>query len=253
MRHRTVLLVALGHAERVPLDDDSEENACKIKVTLSTVACMTSEMQATTTVSSDRRKWLALALLCVVQFMVVLDIAIVNVALPSIQIDLGFSQERPPVGHQRLRPRLRRVPAARRPGRRHAGPPPDLPRRDRRVHRRLAARRAGLVRGLADRRPRLPGPRRGDHHAGRAVDPLHDVPRGPRAQHRARRLGRRRRLRCRGRRAARRRPHRRPQLGVDLLRQRPGRRRRLRRWRRSCSRRAATPASRGSTCPAPSW
>jgi len=52
---------------------------------------MTSEMQATS--SSDRRKWLALALLCVVQFMVVLDIAIVNVALPSIKVDLGFSQE----------------------------------------------------------------------------------------------------------------------------------------------------------------
>ena len=44
-------------------------------------------------VHSDRRKWLALALLCVVQFMVVLDIAIVNVALPSIKIDLGFSQD----------------------------------------------------------------------------------------------------------------------------------------------------------------
>ncbi|HWM14475.1 MAG TPA: DHA2 family efflux MFS transporter permease subunit [Gaiellaceae bacterium] len=36
---------------------------------------------------------MALALLSVVQFMVVLDIAIVNVALPSIQVDLGFSQE----------------------------------------------------------------------------------------------------------------------------------------------------------------
>jgi EmrB/QacA subfamily drug resistance transporter len=36
---------------------------------------------------------LALALLSVVQFMLVLDIAIVNVALPSIQVDLGFSQE----------------------------------------------------------------------------------------------------------------------------------------------------------------
>jgi EmrB/QacA subfamily drug resistance transporter len=44
-------------------------------------------------VNSARRKWLALALLCSVQFMVVLDIAIVNVALPSIQADLGFSQE----------------------------------------------------------------------------------------------------------------------------------------------------------------
>jgi EmrB/QacA subfamily drug resistance transporter len=43
--------------------------------------------------ASAERKWLALALLCAVQFMVVLDIAIVNVALPSIQIDLGFSQE----------------------------------------------------------------------------------------------------------------------------------------------------------------
>src|SRR5918999_5460078 len=44
-------------------------------------------------VAQDRRKWLALALLCAVQFMVVLDIAIVNVALPSIQLDLGFSQQ----------------------------------------------------------------------------------------------------------------------------------------------------------------
>ena len=41
----------------------------------------------------DRRRWYALALLCVVQFMVVLDIAIVNVALPSIQVDLKFSDE----------------------------------------------------------------------------------------------------------------------------------------------------------------
>jgi EmrB/QacA subfamily drug resistance transporter len=43
--------------------------------------------------ATAKRKWLALALLSVVQFMVVLDIAIVNVALPSIQVDLGFSQE----------------------------------------------------------------------------------------------------------------------------------------------------------------
>ena len=43
--------------------------------------------------ATERRKWLALALLSAVQFMVVLDIAIVNVALPSIKTDLGFSQE----------------------------------------------------------------------------------------------------------------------------------------------------------------
>jgi EmrB/QacA subfamily drug resistance transporter len=53
---------------------------------------MTSEMQVDRPTSADSRRWLALALLCVVQFMVVLDIAIVNVALPSIQVDLGFSQ-----------------------------------------------------------------------------------------------------------------------------------------------------------------
>ncbi|MGZ4639806.1 MAG: DHA2 family efflux MFS transporter permease subunit [Actinomycetes bacterium] len=44
-------------------------------------------------VTTERRKWLALGLLSAVQFMVVLDIAIVNVALPSIQVDLGFSEE----------------------------------------------------------------------------------------------------------------------------------------------------------------
>jgi EmrB/QacA subfamily drug resistance transporter len=44
-------------------------------------------------VTSDRTKWFALALLCAVQFMVILDVSIVNVALPSIQADLGFSQD----------------------------------------------------------------------------------------------------------------------------------------------------------------
>src|SRR6186997_1288273 len=43
-------------------------------------------------VASGKHKWMALALLSVVQFMLVLDIAIVNVALPSIKVDLGFSQ-----------------------------------------------------------------------------------------------------------------------------------------------------------------
>jgi EmrB/QacA subfamily drug resistance transporter len=44
-------------------------------------------------IAAAQRKWLALALLLGVQFMVVLDIAIVNVALPSIQKDLGFSEK----------------------------------------------------------------------------------------------------------------------------------------------------------------
>jgi EmrB/QacA subfamily drug resistance transporter len=40
----------------------------------------------------DPRRWKALAVLAVAQFMVVLDASIVNVALPSIQTDLGFSE-----------------------------------------------------------------------------------------------------------------------------------------------------------------
>ena len=47
-------------------------------------------MDATT--ARDRR-WIALILLCAAQFVVVLDASIVNVALPSIQRDLHFSQE----------------------------------------------------------------------------------------------------------------------------------------------------------------
>ena len=38
-----------------------------------------------------RRRWSALALIVTAQFMVILDVAIVNVALPSIKTDLGFS------------------------------------------------------------------------------------------------------------------------------------------------------------------
>src|SRR5579872_137933 len=43
--------------------------------------------------TSDRRRWFGLAVLVAAQFMVVLDIAIVNVALPTIKTDLHFSQE----------------------------------------------------------------------------------------------------------------------------------------------------------------
>jgi EmrB/QacA subfamily drug resistance transporter len=41
----------------------------------------------------ERRRWIALAVLCLGQLMMVLDATIVNVALPSIQRELGFSQE----------------------------------------------------------------------------------------------------------------------------------------------------------------
>jgi MFS family permease len=41
----------------------------------------------------DNRRWIALAVIVLAQFMVVLDVAIVNVALPSIKTDLHFSQQ----------------------------------------------------------------------------------------------------------------------------------------------------------------
>src|SRR5205823_5754328 len=41
---------------------------------------------------ADRSRWVALVVLCIGMLMIVLDATIVNVALPSIQGDLGFSQ-----------------------------------------------------------------------------------------------------------------------------------------------------------------
>ena len=40
---------------------------------------------------ADHRRWLALVFICLAQLMVVLDVTIVNIALPSAQRDLGFS------------------------------------------------------------------------------------------------------------------------------------------------------------------
>jgi len=44
------------------------------------------------TAASERRRWIALAVLCLGQLMMVLDATIVNVALPSIQRELHFTQ-----------------------------------------------------------------------------------------------------------------------------------------------------------------
>src|SRR6059058_4084235 len=41
--------------------------------------------------SESRRKTWTLVLCCTAQFMVILDVSVVNVALPSIRADLGFS------------------------------------------------------------------------------------------------------------------------------------------------------------------
>ena len=42
--------------------------------------------------TDDRTRWLALYILCLGSLMIVLDATIVNVALPSIRQDLGFSE-----------------------------------------------------------------------------------------------------------------------------------------------------------------
>jgi EmrB/QacA subfamily drug resistance transporter len=49
--------------------------------------------QSVNSTTNIPRRWSALALIVTAQFMVILDVAIVNVALPSIKLDLGFSQD----------------------------------------------------------------------------------------------------------------------------------------------------------------
>lgn len=43
--------------------------------------------------TDGRTRWLALSVLCLGDLMIVLDVTIVGVALPSIREDLGFSEE----------------------------------------------------------------------------------------------------------------------------------------------------------------
>ena len=80
------------------------------------------------------------------------------------------SRRRPAVGAERLPAELRRPAAARRARRRPARAPARVHGRHRPVRARLARVRAGrLVRG-ADRGPRHPGRRGGDHDPDRALD-----------------------------------------------------------------------------------
>jgi EmrB/QacA subfamily drug resistance transporter len=53
---------------------------------------MTFTPTPTSILTNDRRRWMALVVVCLAQLMIVLDTTIVNVALPAIQHDLHFSQ-----------------------------------------------------------------------------------------------------------------------------------------------------------------
>src|SRR5881628_90352 len=70
-------------------EQSSASNRCSA-ITLSGTTIL--EVNYMNTLPKNERRWSALALIVTAQFMVVLDVAIVNVALPSIKTDLNFSQ-----------------------------------------------------------------------------------------------------------------------------------------------------------------
>jgi EmrB/QacA subfamily drug resistance transporter len=59
--------------------------------TVARPGCMTATKETGMTAADDRSRWISLVVLCVGMLMIVLDATVVNVALPSIQSDLGFS------------------------------------------------------------------------------------------------------------------------------------------------------------------
>ena len=185
----------------------------------------------------SRNRWAALVLIVSAQFMVVLDMSIVNVALASIKSSLALFAGQPPVGDHRLRDHLRRLPAARRAPGRHSRSPARLHDGDRGVHARLGAERSRVVRNLSRRLPRPPGRGRGALRARRPLAADDGLPGRTRAQRRPWRLGRSIRQRCRRRRAARWSLDLLPELALDLLHQRA---------RRSCSDRAGPALHRRS-------
>ena len=171
-----------------------------------------------------RSRWLALYVLCLASLMIVLDVTIVNVALPSIRDDLGFSRDLARVGRERVRPHVRRVPAPRRASRRPLRAPEAVPDRDQRLHAGLARVRARDLAGVPDRRARRAGRRRRDRLGGLALADGQPVHRAWRAREGDGHLRVRRGRRRQPRRRARRDPDRHDQLALDLPRQLPDRR-----------------------------
>ena len=183
---------------------------------------------ALTIFSEERRKWWTLAAVAFGLFMIMLDNTVVNVALPSIQEDLGAG----PVGAQWIVTGYALSFAALML---IGGKLADA--YGRRLifvvgiavfTARVALVRARRLRQHADRGARRPGDRRRADEPGDALDHRRHLPAAA-ARDGDRDLGRRLRARARDRPARRRPADRAPVLELDLLRQRPRRHRRDRR------------------------
>ena len=208
-------------------------------------------MQTVNTAQS-RRRWLALALLCAAESMVVVDLAIVNVALPAIQEALAFSRSRSALGRHRVHADLRRFSPARRAPGGHPRPSPRLSGGSGDLH------VASLACGLAESPGALISARALQGLGGALLSPaaLSVIgtlfPRGIGTEQSARDLGRRRRGLGRTRRSDRWRGDGCGRLGVDLSGQHPGRNRGARSRRPTDpARRPPGPERRTSICRAP--
>ena len=201
-------------------------------------------------ITDDNRKWWTLGAMCFALFMIMLDNTVVNVALPSIQRDLGASisgLEWTINGYTLSFAVLLAT----------GGRLGDIFGRRRMfllgvVIFALSSATAGLAAepDRPRRQPRRPGRRRRADDAGDALDRHQRLP-AQRARQGDGHLGRRLRPGARGRPGARRLAHRARLLAGDLLPQHPGRDRR-RRGRRSsrCASRATRPSAARSTTPA---
>ena len=169
------------------------------------------------------RRWTALAVIALAQFMVIMDTSH-HRRRPARDPHGPRLQPRGPLmGLQRLRHRLRRPAAARRPALRPVRRQAHLHRRLGRARRRIAGRRARRLHRRRNRRARRSGRRLGAHRAVRA-DPADDALRlQPEGAHEGvRRLRRRRPRRRHRRRVPRRRHHRVGLMAVGVLHQHPG-------------------------------
>ena len=183
-------------------------------------------------------------------FMIMLDNTVVNVALPSIQRDLGIDALGARVGRRRLRAHVRGAACSR-----AASSPTCSAGGGSSSSASSSSRSSSLACGLAASASVLIGARVVQGVGAALMNPAtlsiitRDVPAAP-ARDGDRDLGRRLGDRARDRAARRRRHHGAPQLELDLLHQRADRRPRASPPRPDRSTSRATPhTSSGSTCP----